>query len=351
MKTVDEIYQEMRDLFCAKTGRNLREDGDMAVRLYATAAQIYSLYQYNDWVRKQCFPQTATGMWLDYHGQIRGLTRNGALYAEGEIQFTIPKAQDKAVTIPLGTVCMSASGMRFETIEEGAIPAGSTTYLIRARAMTAGRMGNVMSGMITFLTAAPVGVETCTNISAFTGGQDAESDEDFRSRILASFRRLPNGANAAYYEKEALEIDGVAAVRVLPKNRGLGTVDVIISGEAGIPAQELLDSVQERLEETREICVDVQVLSPTTISVPVAVEIVPEEGYTFETVANSVRDTIQQYFDGGLLGENILCAKLGNLIYGIAGVKNYRLTEPAEDVQVSAAELPIAGVVTVESWS
>ena len=45
----------------------------------------------------------------------------------------------------------------------------------------------------------PIGVVQCTNPAAFSGGCDAESDEALRGRVLASYQRLPNGANAAYY--------------------------------------------------------------------------------------------------------------------------------------------------------
>ena len=57
--------------------------GEMAVRLYALAAQVYGLYQESAWTRRQCFPQTATGEELDKHGALRGITRNGASKAAG----------------------------------------------------------------------------------------------------------------------------------------------------------------------------------------------------------------------------------------------------------------------------
>ena len=51
---------------------------------------------------------------------------------------------------------------------------------------------------------APVGVSQVTNPEAFTGGADVEDDEALRARVLETFRRMPNGANAAFYEQEAL---------------------------------------------------------------------------------------------------------------------------------------------------
>ena len=66
--TVEELYGQMVDTFQRETGLALAGDGDMAVRLYAVAAQLYALYVQADWVGRQCFPQTATGEALDKHG-------------------------------------------------------------------------------------------------------------------------------------------------------------------------------------------------------------------------------------------------------------------------------------------
>ena len=59
--TVEELYGQMVDTFQRETGMALAGDGDMAVRLYAVAAQLYALYVQADWVGRQCFPQTAQG--------------------------------------------------------------------------------------------------------------------------------------------------------------------------------------------------------------------------------------------------------------------------------------------------
>ena len=65
--TVEELYGQMVDTFQRETGMALAGDGDMAVRLYAVAAQLYALYVQADWVGRQCFPQTAQGDYLDKH--------------------------------------------------------------------------------------------------------------------------------------------------------------------------------------------------------------------------------------------------------------------------------------------
>ena len=59
--SLEEIYQEMARTFQRETGTALAGDGDMAVRLYAVAAQVYSLYVQADWVGGSAFPRQRRG--------------------------------------------------------------------------------------------------------------------------------------------------------------------------------------------------------------------------------------------------------------------------------------------------
>lgn len=100
MVTIEEIFENMKNIYAEKTGYEINETADMAVRMYAAAAQICSLYAYNDWVMKQAFPQTATGENLEYHAQIRGLYRNGGNKATGKITFGVDEQATSDLTIP-----------------------------------------------------------------------------------------------------------------------------------------------------------------------------------------------------------------------------------------------------------
>ena len=107
MKTAEELYQEMTEVFARQTGMEAVA-GEAAVRMYALAAQVYGLYAELDWTRKQCFPQTATGEALDKHGFLRGLTRQAATKAEGKLRFSVQVAAGEDLPIPKGTVGLTA---------------------------------------------------------------------------------------------------------------------------------------------------------------------------------------------------------------------------------------------------
>ena len=348
--TAKEIYERMKADFERETGQELNDNGDMAVRMYAAAAQIESLYAYNDWVMKQCFPQTAAGEYLERHGRMRGLRRNPAVKAEGIMRFMISAERATDVTVPAGTVCLTGDMVYFETVEPTVIAAGALQAQARAVAMEAGTIGNVAAGSIVYMSPAPVGVTGCVNPAAFSGGADEESDEALRERILESYKRLPNGANKAYYESEVLAVPGTAAVTVLPKRRGLGTVDVIFSTAEGVPSEEMVKAVKARLDATREICVDIDVSAPETREVDVELRLKAAEGTDFDAVSAEAEKALRATFDGRLLSRGLTHAVLGDILYHVEGVENYAILGPAEDIEAGEGVLPVLGELTIHGW-
>ncbi|HPE16336.1 MAG TPA: baseplate J/gp47 family protein [Oscillospiraceae bacterium] len=318
-----------------------------AAELYAAAAQVAALYAEAEWVKNQSFPQTAAREYLDYHATMRGLTRKEAAQASGMLRFSVSEAAAQDLTVEAGTVCRTAGDVRFETTQEATLAAGTTSVDVSARALNTGAAGNAAAGSVTLMVGAPVGITGCTNPEAFSGGADGEDDEALRTRVLATFARVSNGANAAYYEQAALDYPGVAAVRVLPRNRGTGTVDLVVSTPSGTPPAELLTGLQAALETEREIATDVDVLAPTTVTVDVAASLALAEEADWETVVAAAAAALGACFDGTQLSEDVLLAKLGSVLFAVPGVFNYALTAPAADVPIADTEMPVLGTLTL----
>ena len=349
MKTVDEIFDQMLSCFGEKTGMEPEAGCDLAVRLYAAAAQVYALYVQAEWVTRQAFPQTAEGEYLDLHAQLRSLTRKAATHAVGSLRFTAGAASESDRAIPLGTVCLTAGLVRFETTQAAVLKAGFTQVDVPAQAVLAGSGGNISAGTVVSMAVAPVGIQSCSNPEPFLGGSDGESDEELRARVMDTFQRLPNGANAAFYEQGALSFDQVAAVSVLPRNRGIGTVDVVVATGSGQPDETLLEELEDYFQTRREIAVDVQVLAPENVSLSLSVQVKAKAGLDSSQVCTGVKDTLQGWFSGERLGQDVLLAQLGNLIYSCDGVENYKILSPAADVSVEADQLPVLSAVSVEA--
>lgn len=331
MKTVEEIYEEMVSIFNDQTGYNVNTESDISVRLYAVASQIYGLYAESEWLSKQCFPQTATESFLEQHAYLRGIERREATYAQGYVDFYGEESTTER-SIPVGTVCMTGSGVRFVTQEIGVLTEGETSVSILVEAVEPGVSGNVVSGSVTTMAVAPIGITHCLNGSGFTGGMEQEEDDTLRERVLETYARLPNGANVAFYEQCAMSFDDVVATSVIPRSRGIGTVDVVIATASGIPDESLLEEVRVYLQERREIAVDVEVLAPVEKSVDISIALTVESGKDKEFAVQQVTEVIQNYCNGTLLSCGLLRVKLGDLVYSVDGVENYSILQPSADI-------------------
>lgn len=347
MRTTQEIYESLAKSFAAASGAALCEGGDMSLRLWAVAAELFSLEAQAEYVARQSFPQTADGTWLDCHAEMRGLKRGESTKAAGALRFftAAPAAAD--ICVPAGTECVNAAGTAFVTLGDGVIAAGTAACTVRAEAVQPGEGGNVPAGSIAYIKLAPAGVAGVTNQEAFSGGAGTESDEELRERVLASYRSLSTGANAAWYRDRVLDIPGVAAVAVLPKNRGVGTVDIVFSADGGVPGQELIAKVKSVLESEREICVDIGVEAPETVSVDVEAAITVSDGYAFENVRSAAERALRACFGGERLGRSVYRARLGAALMTVEGLENYRLTQPVADVELGGTQLPVLGSLSV----
>ena len=332
MKTIDEIYRELLETFSSQSGYLPSASCDLSARLYAVAAQVQALYLQAEWVMGQAFPQTAQGTYLDYHAETRGIQRSVATAAEGYLRFQVDTAVAQDLSIPAETVCMTVEGRRFQTVEAAVLEAGELYVDVLSKALEPGSGGNVAAGTVIRMAVAPAGVKSCTNPAAFVGGADQESDEALRERVLDSFKRLPNGANAAFYEREAMNFPGVAAGKGGGGARGIGTGDVYVATEAGLPGAEPLEAIEADLQAKREIAVDVEVCAPQEQTVDVTVAIQAAEGYTYDQAEDEADAAIRAHFTGDLLGKGVTLAELGHLLYSLESVSNYHFTAPAADV-------------------
>ena len=96
VRATETIYREMLAAYAKRRGGQLEEDCDLAVRLWAAAAQIQALEAQAEWVLGQSFPQTAAGVYLDRHASRCGASiRQAASRATGQLTFTAGQRTDR----------------------------------------------------------------------------------------------------------------------------------------------------------------------------------------------------------------------------------------------------------------
>jgi len=163
--------------------------------------------------------------------------------ATGVLLFTRPSAAQSDITIPAGTICAALSGsdlIEFQTDAVVVLEAGNTSAYVEATAIQAGKEGNVSAGTVSIIRTPIVGITTCTNDTAFSGGTDQESDTDLRDRALYTI--WVNGrATIPLMEEHIDAINGVreAHVETLGQGDALLVIDATNALINGIDAMVL----------------------------------------------------------------------------------------------------------------
>ena len=251
METYDEIYGRMKNAYEHETGDSFNEVSDIAIRLKVLAGEIFKLQTNLEWWKRQMFAVSASGECLDKLASQRGIERKKAMKSTGEITFNISQPCSHDIVIPKGCVVATADTVpvRFVTTEDEEISAGNTLVSVYAEAEQAGSNGNIGLGCAVVPVSVPTEIETVTNREKFTGGCDAETDYELRKRIRDTYINTSNGTNAAYYEQLALTVDGVAKASAVGKVRGVGTVNVYVTGADASLGTNVVAKVQSLLEK------------------------------------------------------------------------------------------------------
>ena len=348
--TYEEIYAQMAEEFERLAGFAPDRASDIAIRMKVLASQIYGLTTYAQWLKRQMFPQTATGEELEKHAYTRGLLRKGAIAAKGTLVFTLSEALWYDLVVELGTVCATDfPQVRVVTTQQGVIAAGELSVRVDARAEAPGAQGNLLQGKVREIVTPVPAALMVSNDAPFAGGADAEGDEELRKRLLQRYYPLPNGVNSAFYLNSALEYDGVACAAVEPRKNGRGTVAVTIAGAGATAPGPLAERIEQDLAVKKEINVDVTVTPAAEKAVPVEITVQPKAGYTLEEVAQAVKEETAGWFRSKKIGQPVYRASLGDCIFHVDGVENYALLSPSADLSVGKDEIAVCGAVTVRA--
>ncbi len=327
--------------FTARTGRPLDGGCDLAVRLYAAASQLETLYQYADWSRKQAFPQTADGQYLDWHGQMHGLSRRQSTKAVGPVQVHLSEAQPDDLLFEAGSSLYAAGDVEVILQSDYTLPAGITRFYAAVEAASAGSRGNLPLGTRFRFSDGPACVESVVAVEALTGGLDTETDEAFRERILDTFRPGANGANAATYKALALSVEHVAACSVIPGARGPLTMDLVITDRDGMPTEEQLADVETLVLPRRELGIDLEVLEPTPVQMDVDLVIRLKDGVSLTEASFEIGNLLRNWFNGNLLGKPVYDAEISHLVFTTGLVRDCVTDTDHSGESIGPDELPI----------
>lgn len=336
----------LRDISNQNAAANVNMDGDYALRANAMAAAIEGLYQHQQWLVRQILPDTADSDFLERWASLYGLSRLVSAAATGTIDFT----GTPAAAIPIGTEARTVAGVAYQTTAAGTLSGGGAAT-VSAQAVAAGAAGNTADNTALTLTAAPAGVDSAAISGAMTGGADAEADAGLLARLLTRIQLPPHGGAAHDYSAWALGVAGVAVAYVYPSRRGLGTVDLVIMADGGLPGAPLIAAVQAVIDAERPVTADALVFGPTAVPVAVTGTLTLASGTTLMDVTATITDGLAAYFATLTPGDTAYLNRIRAVVSDAAGVVDFALAAPAANVTTlvddTHTELATLGTVTL----
>ena len=369
-ETYQNILQAMLDR--VPDTYDKRDTAPIPTALGPAAWALEGFYLSLNQVQQQAFIQTAQGQSLDYLAVIAGLTRYPA-----------------SAAVRLGVFNAAiATGARFSTINgENSInficTAAATVsdptegfYYYQLTAETAGTIGNEYTGPILPISTIP-GLTSAEITDILIPGDDTETDEAFRERIIEALNERPFGGNIAAYKQYVSGIDGVGSVQVYPIWNGGGTVKLSVLGADWLPAsEELVENVQNAVDPPPNqglglgmapIGAQVTVVAPTELTVNVSATLTLQSGYQIGQVQEPIEDAIEAYLltvrqawdtntstTSVVYEANVYLARITAAIVGVTGVvnaTNVQLNGGTADLTLTengtTQQVPILGTVTL----
>lgn len=310
---------------------------------------------------------TSEGADLDTWAADFGVTRLGAAYAAGDVTFSRYTPTAPAV-VPVGALVRSADGAwTYAVIADTAraawtpasngytIPAGTPSLALPVRATAAGVGGNAAAGTITLLASSIPGVDYVSNVSALTGGVDAESDAAMRARFVLWLGSLARATKAAIGYAISQVQAGLTYSIVESENPdgsvNLGHFYVVVDDGTGAPSGTLIANVAAAVEAYRALGISYAVIAPTLVSANVSMTVGIAAGAYAPTERAKAAAALTAYINGLALGAPLPFTRLAQVAYdaspNITSVSSVLLNGGTADITATAKQVVRAGAVTV----
>lgn len=175
---LDALEHKAREQFGSQANLTVRSPLGIFLRIFSWMLNL--LFSTLEDVYNSRFIDTAVGSSLYNLGRTIGLQLLGAQKAIGYLTFY----GDNGVIVPEGYLAETIAGTQYITLRKGMITNGSIT--LPASAIVPGPDGNTDERTVQIITNPQSGISGVVNESAFEGGRNTETDNEFRERYYLS---------------------------------------------------------------------------------------------------------------------------------------------------------------------
>ena len=304
---------------------------------------------------KLIFPQFSEdyAQIMEYHAEMRGLTRKPAEYAIGEITIKGPAGTKVPADSMFSTVGINDEpSIDFVTTKNSVIGEDGVV-IIPIRAVQEGTTGNVPAGTIVLNSSDIDDITEVYNENATGGGVEIETIEALQQRIMELDASLDvsYGGTIADYKRWALSVNGTGSAVVVPPEDDTGVITIILTDSAGKPATDELcqevynyimqpDNPDERLAPIND---KLRVVAPSSLHMTITATVELIEGYTLDQAVSLFVEAMQSYIIEAADSGEIKYSKVGSTLSRVAAINDYKdlvINGGTTNISITASEVP-----------
>lgn len=276
----------------------------------------------------------------DYMPAVAGTSspRLGAQASSGQATFARFTAAPSPCFIPVGSTCSTTDGNNTSfTVTADATyptysanPAGYTlasnvgSIIVPVQCVAAGKIGNIQSGALSSINSPITGIDTVTNVAAFSNGADQESDSALKNRFAAYILGLARGD----YYGLAASILGTAVNVQWTLTEGYnydgsyhpGYFFVVADDGSGNPSTAFLNIINAAAQAVRPLGNQCSVFPPVIMTANVSMQLTTALGYDHNTVVSQVAAIVAFNINSLGLGNPLPWSMVSSWAYGVPGV-------------------------------
>jgi len=357
-KSIEEIHKKMLALLPENIDKSQGQHVYNLTRPTAlVAAELYQQTIPN--ILRLIFPMWAYGEWLDYHAQLRGITRRSQTAASGSIivmgtpPFSIAEGTEFATAANNNQPAVFYRATKNISVTETESDSQFVSIKIPVECTQTGTIGNTVEHTIIFLSVRQDNIKSVDNISPITGGTEIESDESLRKRVLEydSLKSISYVGSVSDYKRWSKEVDGVGEATVIPAQDDSGLVTIVITDSNGEPANEkLCESVYNHImspdqPELRFVSpnVKLKVTPPEYISLTISAIIEPDSEFNLNQIKTNFLTALRNYLVVCRSDREIRITQVGKILAEVSGVYDYKellLNGETKNIPISLVQLP-----------
>ncbi len=333
LKTQEAIYQDFVDKVTIETPLITNFNDSARIRAIGQGLSVV-LEDFNNRAFRKFRSDLATSVFESFN-----FFKKEFIQAVVNIQFVAINPLTSNITVLTGTLVTTADGIQFKTTADVTMLIGQTlSALTPAQAVITGVTGNVLANTITQLLNPIDGIDSVNNPADASGGQDEESDEDYKERFILFIRGLARTTRDGV-RSGAKEVDSVVSVGL---DERPCESDVYIADGTGTASAALITAVQLNLDENNTAPgITLFVLSPTKTIVSVAASVLLESFADANEEKQTIKTAIINYINSLEIGEDVVFSELvTTAMTSTTNIKSITFTDPdCVDIPIAANQI------------